>query len=90
MKHQPGRLFHEDNLVARWYDRKTDRTFSQGKRVAADCPMTADERKVYVNKGTSEAVVKIMRDRGLTLSEAVQIFRAARGRVRRTDRTIPI
>ena len=59
--------------------------FCQGLRVPADCQMTPEERRAYskANGNPIAAIMAIQNGRGVSLSEAAQIFQSARGQVER-------
>lgn len=76
--------YHEDRLVRRFerQPRTAIREFHfHGKRVGKDCPLTKDERLVYVAEGTVKALRFIMQSRGMRLSEAWRLLKHARGEV---------
>ncbi len=50
----------------------------QGKRVAADCPLTREEIRIYVTSGTVEVVRFLRRTRKLSLREALDLLNLAR------------
>jgi len=71
-------IYHEDRLVIRWRDPKGGRIFSQGKRVAADCPLDPQTIKCYVKGGTI-AAVKYLRLQGMSIRNAKDLIDSARG-----------
>jgi hypothetical protein len=69
--------YHEDRLVVRW--RLPDGKFvSQGKRVARNCPLTAEERKAYVKYGIAKAVGMVRNRLGFSLRDAWDLVCKAR------------
>lgn len=72
-------LYHSDKLVTRWQDPVTRKITYRGKRVSADCPLTADERRVYVQAGTVAAVRAVMDARQCSLADAWALIKRARG-----------
>jgi len=70
-------VYDDDKLVTRWYDPRTGKRYSQGKRVGKDCPFTPQERRIYVQEG-GLALIRALRMRGLSLREAVDLFRLRR------------
>lgn len=69
---------YEDRLVRRYLD--LDHTLaSVGKRVPASCPISHDERKIYVKQGAVAAVAAVKRNHNVSLSEAFALLNQARG-----------
>lgn len=65
------RVYQDDRLVKRWRDDEAKAVYSQGKRVSADCPFTADERKLYVFYGTAKCLKRYMARTGKSLAQAI-------------------
>ena len=65
-----------NRLVAAFLDGK--RLVFQCKRVAADCPLTKEERWSYVHQSAAVAVRMIKERRGCSLREAVDILQSAK------------
>lgn len=70
-----------DRLVVE-YHFPDGRRIRQGKRVAADCPLTADERRAYAVHGPVRACRVVMDNRGISLAEAWELIKATRGYAR--------
>lgn len=51
----------------------------QGKRVGADCPLTAEERRAYVKSGRSAAIKMIMARRKQGVRDAIETLNRATG-----------
>ena len=62
-----------DKLVAVFRDEQ-GRMYRQGKRVSAACPMTQEERRVYVKEGALRAVGLIMKRQNVGLAVAKQFL----------------
>lgn len=80
MRHSSALVPYQwDQLVVRYRNVYTNERCSQGKRVGNDCPLTHEERRIYVEKGVVHAV-KAIKDRlGCDLAEALRILNKARG-----------
>ena len=70
-----------DNRLIKTWCLPDGRRVTQGKRVAADCPLTRDEIRAYVDgKGNSVAAIKAIRaGRGIGLAAAFDLLKAACG-----------
>ncbi len=68
-----------DRLVVRYRHMYTGARFSVGKRVSADCPLTHEERRIYVEKGLAHVVKAINTRLQCGLAEALKIVNQARG-----------
>lgn len=83
MKCPDGYVLLKDNRLVRRFRSKdilTDRfIISHGKRVAADCPVTYEERRAYVQKDAVSAVRLIRARLGCTLKGAVNTLKQATG-----------
>lgn len=73
------RVIHQDRLVIVWQLPSGER-IAQGKRVRKDCPLTDDQRRLYVQTyGDAVAVVKqIRQDNEISLYEAKKLLDSAR------------
>lgn len=76
------RVYHEDNLVIR-FKRADGSVGFKGKRVGKDCPLSASERREYVEKGAIMAVKFIREFRSLSIREAKDLLDKARGTPRK-------
>lgn len=56
----------------------TTRAFRRGKRVPSNCPLTREEIREYVTKGTVAAVKLIRTNRNYGLREALDLLNSAR------------
>lgn len=59
-----------DNRLLSTHINSTGKAYCKGKRVAANCPMTAEERAAYVHKGAIAAVFMIKTRLQCGLTEA--------------------
>jgi hypothetical protein len=66
-----------DRLKAAWLD-ANGRLVVQGKRVAADCPLTPAERVAYVRQGPVQAVKLVKARLNCDLATAWQLVKDAR------------
>lgn len=82
MKRVAGLVCYQwDRIVVRWRDPKTGEAYSQAKRVSGKCPLTPDERRLYVHCGSARAIRAIMERRGFGFKEAkALLIDATRGR----------
>lgn len=69
--------YHEDALVIR-YRAEDGSIRSRGKRVGASCPLTPEERRIYVREGAI-AATKAVWNRVRSLREAWTLLKGARG-----------
>lgn len=70
--------YQDDKLVTRWRMPNGDMR-SKGKRVSRDCPLTREEIRVYVEQGSVAATKAVMVGRKVSLSEAWELIKKARG-----------
>ena len=73
---------YEDDILAAWRDPKTRKLHIQGKRVKQNHPLTANERKIYVKQGAAACLTEL-RKRTRTIQHAIDLFKEARGTLRR-------
>lgn len=81
MKHLGAdwRVYQNDRLVIRYINGNTRKRLSQGKRVGKDCPLTQEERRIYIQKGIVATVLHVKERLALTLSDAMTLVKRARG-----------
>jgi hypothetical protein len=75
-----SRIIEDNRLIKVWRLPNGD-CRAQGKRVSKDCSLTADERRQYIKDLGRPAIFTkwLMSHRGITLAEAWQIIKTARG-----------
>lgn len=75
----------EDHLQITYCKRIDGRLtyITKGKRVAKNCALTLNERRMYIKRGIIDAVKLIRDSRCLSLREAKDLFDSIRGEVRR-------
>lgn len=61
------RVYENNNIVKRWQDKTTKKCFSQTKRVGKNFPLSSEERKIFVSKGTV-GLIRYFRDKDPSLS----------------------
>ena len=66
-----------DRLVVE-YEFPDGKIVRQGKRVKKDCPLTAEERQVYAQHGTTRVLKALRHNRQISLSEAANLLNSAR------------
>ena len=74
------RVVLNNKLVKRTWDEDTKTMTSIGKRVAKSCPLTQDERRIYVQQGAVATTVKIAARLHLKASDAFNILKQAVGK----------
>ena len=67
------RIYQNDRLVIRFQD--GSKHYSQGKRVPKDCPIPRSVIRLYVKKGSTQAVKELINLTGMKLSEAWPFIR---------------
>jgi len=73
-----------NRLVVEWYNPDTMEYLRQGKRVGQYCPLSAEERRIYVERGLVH-LLSHMRGRGISLPDAFHKIRVAEGHRTWTD-----
>ena len=68
--------YQNDSLVVRYRRGRED--LFQGKRVSKDCPLSAEERRLYVRKGAPSALRVIANRLRCSLTEALEVLNKAR------------
>ena len=71
---------YQDRLVIR-YGAK----IAQGKRVAATCKLTLEERQIYVHQGSVKCVHFIMDTRNYSIAQAWELLKQERGYTHGTE-----
>jgi hypothetical protein len=73
------KLYYEDRLVSIWRRDGERGAIKRGKRVARDCPLSAEERRVYVKQGSLFCLKLMIDTRKIGLAEATKILNDVRG-----------
>lgn len=82
-KFNEGYTMHqEDRLLDIWF-MPGGSAIRRGKRLPNTCPLSRAEVREYVAKGTIPCVRLIKEGRGISLYEAHELFKSARGEVRK-------
>jgi hypothetical protein len=68
---------YRDKLVAQ-FKLPNGKLVRQGLRVPKDCPLTKEERRIYIKLGAVKLVKALMKGRGLSLQESVDLLEASR------------
>ena len=68
--------YQNDRLVVRY--RRGREVLFQGKRVSKDCPLTAEERRLYVERGAPSTVRAVRDSLNCSLTEALDTLNKAR------------
>lgn len=75
-----SRIIQSDKIAVVWR-LPNGNCVAQGKRVGKDCPLTPDERRMYVEELARPAIIckRLMELRNISLGEAWRLVKLARG-----------